>query len=160
MTAREYANTLIRAFEGCRLEAYQDPGGVWTIGWGETAGGIHEGLIWTQEQADTTLALRIATPETEVRSSISSLVPVTDAMIGALISFGYNVGAGAEHTSTLLHLLNTGDYLGAVGQFRLWVHQDTEVLPGLVRRRNAEALCFFTGVVHAWRAAREESVIE
>lgn len=43
---------LTREFEGCRLEAYQDQGGVWTIGYGHTGPDVHEGLTWTQEQAD------------------------------------------------------------------------------------------------------------
>lgn len=42
----------INKSEGCKLKAYRDIKGVWTIGWGQTGEGIKEGVEWTQEQAD------------------------------------------------------------------------------------------------------------
>ncbi|PRP70248.1 muraminidase, partial [Chromobacterium amazonense] len=60
----------------------------------------------------------------------------------ALVSFSYNLGLGSLQNSTLLRLLNQGDYAGAAGQFILWDKAGGKVLPGLQRRRAAEQALF------------------
>jgi lysozyme len=60
----------------------------------------------------------------------------------ALVSFTYNEGAGRLQSSTLLKVLNAGDYAGAAGQFGVWVCGGGVKLPGLVARREAEAALF------------------
>ena len=59
--------TLIKKFEGCKLTAYQDSIGVWTIGYGHTAG-VTKGQVITQAQADTYLKSDCTTAEKAVNS--------------------------------------------------------------------------------------------
>lgn len=131
---------LIKEFEGCKLKAYKCPAGVWTIGYGATGSGIVEGLVWSQEQADAALAKHIA----EFTSAVNSLVtvPLTQGQFDALVSFTYNLGAGRLRKSTLLRLLNSGDYSGAAKQFGRWINKGTSFESGLRRRREAERQLF------------------
>jgi len=131
---------LIKEFEGCRLKAYKCPAGVWTIGYGATGSGIVEGFVWSQEKADAALAKHLA----EFSSAVTSLVtvPVTQSQFDALVSFAYNVGANALRKSTLLRLLNSGDYSGAAKQFGRWINKGTSFESGLRRRREAERQLF------------------
>ncbi|MCY1458796.1 Lysozyme RrrD [compost metagenome] len=69
-------------------------------------------------------------------------VPLTGNQWDALVSFTYNLGAANLESSTLLRLLNAGDYVGAAGQFPRWNKAGGKVLPGLVRRREAERVLF------------------
>lgn len=69
-------------------------------------------------------------------------VPVKHHQFDALVSFAYNVGIGNLKSSTLLRKLNAGDYDGAALEFHRWKRSNGRVLPGLVRRRAAEALLF------------------
>lgn len=134
---------LIKNFEKCKLEAYPDPGtgGVpWTIGYGHTAG-VVEGMTCTQEQADQMLADDVAKVAGQVNSLLK--IKVNQNQFDALVSFAYNAGAGALASSTLLRLVNAGDFGGAADQFPRWVHGGGGgTLPGLVRRRAAERSLF------------------
>jgi lysozyme len=69
-------------------------------------------------------------------------VPLTADERAALDDFVYNLGAGNFRSSTLLKLLNAGDYAGAAAQFDLWDHAGGVVLAGLLRRRQAETDLF------------------
>ncbi len=135
---------LIKNFEGCRLTAYPDPGSggePWTIGYGHTGPEVHEGLTITQEQADQDLQRDLQNFEQAVNDLIA--VSLTPNQFAALVSFDYNTGSLA--TSTLLRLVNAGNFQAAAGQFALWVHDGNgNVLPGLVRRRAAEKQLFLT----------------
>jgi lysozyme len=75
-------------------------------------------------------------------------VPLTQNQFDALVDFAYNAGAANLRSSTLLRLLNSGDYAGASGQFIRWNKATSNgqliVLPGLTRRRTAEAQLFNT----------------
>ena len=139
---------LIKSFEGCRLEAYPDPGtgGVpWTIGWGTTTG-VVEGMACTQEQADQMLADDVAKVAGQVNSLLK--IKVNQNQFDALVSFAYNAGAGALASSTLLRLLNAGNFGGAADEFPKWVHGGGgSILPGLVRRRAAERSLFMMQVL-------------
>jgi lysozyme len=70
--------------------------------------------------------------------------PLNQNQWDALVSFVYNVGAGNFISSTMLKLLNQGDYKGAAGEFPKWVHTNGQINPGLVRRRAAERALFET----------------
>lgn len=72
-------------------------------------------------------------------------VPLTDNQFGALVSFTYNLGAANLKKSTLLKKLNAKDYAGATGEFERWVNAGGKKLPGLVKRRAAEAALFSSG---------------
>jgi len=71
-------------------------------------------------------------------------VPVTANQFGALVSFAFNCGVAALCSSTLLRLLNLGDYEGAAGQFERWNKGGGKILAGLVARRAAERALFLS----------------
>jgi lysozyme len=133
---------LTERFESCKLTAYQDTGGVWTIGWGHTGPEVVAGLTITQEQADAWLA-----DDTEYAvDAVNYLVtvPLTQAEFDALVDFVYNVGRANFFKSTLLAKLNAQDYAGAAAEFDRWDHVGGKVVAGLLRRREAEKQEFET----------------
>jgi lysozyme len=138
---------LIKSFEGCRLEAYPDPGtggAPWTIGWGTTAG-VTPGMRITQQEADDLLAEDVGKAAGVVTRLVK--VPLNQNQFDALTSFVYNCGAGNFQQSTLLRLLNEGAGEAAADEFPKWVHGGNgATLPGLVRRRAAERSLFLTEV--------------
>jgi lysozyme len=131
--------SLIKSFEGLRLLAYRDAVGVWTIGYGATRG-VKAGMSITKEQAERMLLNDVQRFEPEVERLVQ--VPLTGNQWDALVSFTYNLGAANLESSTLLRLLNRGDYAGAAGQFPRWNKAGGKVLTGLVRRREAERVLF------------------
>lgn len=135
---------LIEQAEGCRLAAYPDPGTggePWTIGVGHTGPDVCEGLAITQEQADDLLRQDLATFERGVAALVGDH-PTTQDQYDALVSFAFNLGLRALGGSSLLRLHNEGAYAAAAGEFGKWIHSDGRVLPGLVRRRAAEAALY------------------
>jgi lysozyme len=131
---------LTEQFEGCRLTAYQDQSGIWTIGYGHTGPDIVAGLTISQEQAQALLAQDLRSAEACVNNSVT--VSLTQDEFDALVDFAYNVGNGAFKGSRMLHVLNSGDYAGAAAQFQRWDHVGDDVSAGLLRRRQAEVGLF------------------
>lgn len=133
---------LIKKFEGCELQAYLCPAGVWTIGYGHTAG-VYSGMKITVAKAEAYLKEDLV----EFESSVNNLVKVqiTQNMFDALVSFAFNLGSGSLKNSTLLVQLNKGNVQKAANEFDKWVYADGQVLPGLVERRAAEKKLFLTG---------------
>lgn len=140
MKTSENGITLIQKSEGLRLKAYQDSVGVWTIGYGHTGSDVTPALVITQSQADALLARDLERFETGVARLVK--VPLNQNQFDALVCFSYNLGLGSLQSSTLLRLLNAGDYAGAAGQFPRWDKAGGKVLPGLTRRRAAEQCLF------------------
>ncbi|WP_434656946.1 lysozyme [Chromobacterium violaceum] len=134
--------SLIKQFEGVRLAAYQDMVGVWTIGYGHTGPDVKAGMTITQQQADQLLAADLEKFETGVRKAV--IVPLNANQFSALVSFSYNLGLGNLRSSTLLRMLNKGDYDGAAAQFPRWNRAGGQAVPGLTRRRKAEQALFLT----------------
>lgn len=142
---------LIKELEGCakrrpdgRLDAYPDPGSggdPWTIGWGSTGPGIQRGTIWTQAQADARFDVDVQKFAAKVSDLIGD-APTTPGQFGAMVSFAYNVGTGNLASSTLLRMHKAGDYAGAAAQFARWNKAAGRVMPGLTRRRAAEAALY------------------
>ena len=130
---------LLIHFEGFRDKAYRDSAGVWTIGYGSTKG-VHAGQRITRDQAAIRLADDVAKAEADVSLLVN--VPLTQGQFDALVSFVYNLGAGALARSTLIRRLNSGDYSGAADEFMKWVKAGGRRLQGLVRRRAAERALF------------------
>jgi GH24 family phage-related lysozyme (muramidase) len=130
---------LLKAFEGLRLEAYLDPVGIWTIGYGTTSG-VSPGMRITEAQAESLLQRDLVRFERAVSDLIT--VSLNDDQYSALVSFTYNVGEGALASSTLRRLLNQRDYQGAADQLLRWNRGDGAELPGLTRRRRAERALF------------------
>ncbi len=134
------AKQLIKQFEGLYLKAYVCPAGKLTIGWGHIVL-PGEPKIITIEQAEMYLSADVKKAESVLRVV---KVPINDNQKSALISFIFNLGAGAFSTSTLLKMLNKKDYTGASDQLLRWVYAKGKKLPGLVRRREAERKLFLS----------------
>jgi lysozyme len=135
---------LVKQFEGCKLEAYDDGGGVQTIGYGHTDG-VREGQACTQEQADCWLSGELAKIAQWLDKTLA--IDVSQKQFDALCSFVYNVGEGAFLKSTLLRKLNAGDIAGAAAEFQKWDHDNGRVVAGLTKRRAAEARLFMQGAL-------------
>ena len=131
---------MTKAFEGLRLTAYQDVAGVWTIGYGHTGTQATPGNTITELEAEVLLRTDLAAAVTCINRAVN--VPIAQHQLDALVDFCFNAGRGNLLSSTLLRLINLGDFTHAAAQFPLWVHAGGEVVPGLVRRRHAEAALF------------------
>lgn len=146
MQTSEKGIALIKEFEGCRLTAYQDSVGVWTIGYGWTqpvdGKPIRAGMTIKQETAERLLKTGLVRYESDVSRLVK--VGMTQGQFDALVSFTYNLGARSLSTSTLLRKLNTGDYAGAADEFLRWNKAGGKVLNGLTRRREAERALFLS----------------
>jgi len=144
MRTSERGLRLIKQHEGLRLNAYLDPVGVWTIGYGHTP--AKRGQVITLEQANRLLIEDAATAERAVLRHVK--VPLTQGQFDALVSFVFNLGEGRLKESTLLKKLNAGDYAGAASQFERWVYGKVSGLnvrlPGLIKRRNDERRLFLS----------------
>lgn len=132
--------SLIKSFEGLRLEAYKDIVGVWTIGYGHTGGDVRPGLTITEPQAVDLLHVDLGKFEDGINAMVK--VTLTQNQFDALCSFTYNVGLGNFQKSTLLKKLNASDFKGASLEFAKWRSAGGKVVPTLVRRRAEEESLF------------------
>lgn len=130
---------LIKSHEGCRLNAYQDSVGVWTIGYGSIRG-VMRGMSITDAEADDRLRQDAQIAEKCVNNSVT--ISLTQGAFDALCSFVFNLGCGALRNSTLLRKINDGDDNGAADEFGKWNHAGGKVLAGLTARREAEKELF------------------
>lgn len=140
---------LVKEFEGLKLEAYLDPVGVVTIGYGYTnrAGfgpGVAMGDVWTKEQAEEMLAEGLFRFANEIRPLFKR--DATPNQFGAMLSLAYNIGTGAFSKSTALKRFNAGDIDGAADALTWFNKAGGKVLRGLVRRREAERALFLSDV--------------
>lgn len=137
---------LIKSFEGFEPKWYRDPVGIWTIGFGHTdAAGApkhatSKGLVLSDEAATEILANDLGQYAAAVERAVR--VPLNDNQFAALVSFTYNVGAGAFAKSTLVKKLNAGNYGAVRSELAKWNKAGGKVLKGLTRRRAAEADLF------------------
>ena len=136
--------TLLKSFENLRLKAYPDVRGVLTIGWGHTGPEIAPSTLWTQDQAIQALQEDVLWAQKAVQDFVQ--VTLNQNQFDALVTFTFNVGIGAFQSSTLLHLLNSGDFIGAAAQFGKWIYAGKIISSGLVKRRKAETTLFQTAV--------------
>lgn len=139
----------IKKSEGLRLEAYPDPGSKnglpVTIGYGTTrinGKPVSRNLKITEKQAEEYLRVDLEKFADGVRKLIK--VKLNDNQFGALVSFAYNIGLEAFANSTLLRLLNAGDYSSVPAQMRRWNKNDGKVMQGLINRREDEIKLWFT----------------
>ncbi len=135
--------TLIKKYEGLRLNAYQDSVGVWTIGYGSTGPHVFKGKVITEAEANSLLLADISRFEKCVSNAVT--VKITQNQFDALISFAFNLGCGNLLSSTLLLKLNNGDKIGAAAEFKRWNKAGGKVLNGLTLRREEEASLFAQG---------------
>ena len=131
--------SLIKKFEGCKLEAYYCSGGVLTIGYGHT-GGVKETDVITQEEADKLLKGDVLKFEQYVSDNVK--VELDQSQFDALVAWTFNLGPGNLKESTMLKKLNNGEYESIPFEIRRWNKAGGKTLDGLIRRRNAEALLF------------------
>jgi lysozyme len=138
---------LIKEFEGLRLKAYSDIGGVPTIGYGTTGPDIKLGMEITKAEAEDLLRADVAAFERGVSNLVK--VAINQNEFDALVSFSYNVGLNALQTSTLLRLLNANaDRAVVASEFIRWNKVGTQVVEGLTRRRKAEQALFLLKPKH------------
>lgn len=166
---------LIKRFEGLELEAYQDSVGIWTIGYGHTdeAGEprVTPGMRITEQEAEAILRRDLGQYERAVNRLVK--VDLNQNEFDALVSFTFNLGAGALGSSTALKRLNAGDRAGAAEALTWWnkitlADGSKKELAGLTRRRNAEAALFLEpmepegrdALTDPNRSTRESGIVE
>lgn len=137
MNALDILVPMLRVFEGCRLKAYQDIVGVWTIGYGETLG-VKQGDVWTQEQADEQLRKRAAQFLVATIQRCPQLLKESVYKQAACASLAYNIGVGAFGASSVCRKTKRQEYAGAADSFLLWNKAGGKVVAGLTRRRIKE----------------------
>lgn len=131
---------LTKRYEGLRRSAYQDSGGVWTIGYGHTGCDVIPGKTISELEAEALL-------RKDLRNAIDCVnrcvqVALEQSQFDALVDFCFNAGCGNFQRSTLLTKLNANDFAGTVDQFGLWINVNGQPNRGLQRRRAAEAAMF------------------
>lgn len=132
----------IQRHEGLRVEAYKDVGGLWTIGYGHL---LPQDKDWsghriTIEEAKQMFAFDVKEAEDAVNRLVK--VPLTQNQFDALVSWTFNLGAGNLEKSTMLQVLNSGNYEEVPNQIKRWVYVGGELSNGLVNRRQDEANLF------------------
>lgn len=130
--------------EGEVLHVYKDQVGVATIGIGHAlrpGESFPNGI--THDQALELLAQDAGTAEGAINKDVT--VSISQNAFDALCSFTFNLGTGALGGSTLLKLLNQGNYAGAANEFPRWCHAPAGVInPGILARRKREQALFLT----------------
>lgn len=157
-------------FEGCRDRPYLCPAHIWTIGYGhvlyqeqirlpmvrppgKTKDDIpmirseyplkpEDNRVWTKEEINELFRIDVG----DFERGVLRLVPSVDGRQGsfdALVSFAFNAGLGNLQRSQIRIRANRGDWEGAAEAFRQWTKGGGKVLPGLVKRREAEIALFY-----------------
>ena len=143
-------DALLKKFEGCKLKAYRCPAGVCTIGYGHTSAAgdpeVTDGMTIKQSEADEILKRDLVKYEKAVAEMVKQ--PLTQHQFDVLVDFAYNAGVGALKSSTLLKKVNAGDFDAVPAELMKWTKGGGKVLPGLVRRRQAESAWWSAGDDH------------
>lgn len=127
--------------EGGSLHAYQDAGGVWTIGYGHTGPDVTAGSIWSHEQVEA--AFDADTAHIGARVNLALTQPVMQSEFDALASLAYNIGASSFTNSSLVRLINARvAHSVAALHFLDWVYVGSTISKGLVQRRGREMMRF------------------
>ena len=132
----------IKRYEGCRLTAYQDVKGVWTIGYGHT-GDVYYGETITQAEADALFRNDIQKFVDGVNRLLGS-TRVNQNQFDALVSFAYNCGLTALKNSTLLRKVKANPHDPTIkDEFKKWVYSGGKYIQGLANRRASESELYF-----------------
>jgi len=144
--SQEGIDALLKKFEGCKLKAYRCPANVCTIGYGHTsaagAPAVTDGMTITQKDADDILRRDLVKYEPAVYGMVQQ--PLTQHQFDTLVDFAYNAGVGALKSSTLLKTVNAAQFDDVPTELMKWTKGGGKVLPGLVRRRQAESTWWTT----------------
>ena len=130
---------LIKKFEGCETTAYRDSVGVWTIGFGHTKG-VEEGQTCSIEDAESMLADEMDEYEGYINNMVK--VDLQQHEFDSLVAWVYNLGPTNLGESTMLKVLNGGQFDRVPDEMNRWTRAGGKILEGLVRRRQAESLMF------------------
>jgi len=131
--------SLIKKFEGCEYNAYKCAADVLTIGYGHTKD-VKEGDLVTQQEAENLLTKDLEEFEGYVLDAVE--MPMSQHQFDAMVSWTFNLGPNNLKSSSMLKVLNKGDYEDVPAQIKRWNKAGGKVLEGLTRRREAEALLF------------------
>ena len=158
---------LMHQYEGCRNKPYLCPAHIWTIGYGHVlyqeqirlpvvrvegyTGMIRkeyplkqeDSRVWTKQEIEELFATDVGNFERGVLRLVPTVVGKQGAF-DALVSISFNFGLGNLQRSTIRMKANRGDWEGAADAFRVWTKGGGKVLPGLVKRREAERALFLT----------------
>ncbi|NCC99985.1 MAG: lysozyme [Bacteroidia bacterium] len=131
---------LIKQYERCRLTAYKDSVGIWTIGYGHTSG-VKQGDTCTADQAESYFKSDLRTAENAINTMG---VELTQNQFDALVSFVFNLGVGNFKSSTLYKKIKANPNDPTISdEFSKWKYAGGKELTGLLNRRNAESGLYF-----------------
>lgn len=154
---------ILKSFESCVLQAYQDSANVWTIGWGATYYSnyqkVKQGDVISQQQADELLKFHVKEFETSVRYLLDGLYLPTKCVDG-LVIFAYNCGTTALAKSTLFRKIkeNKSDLDTIHKEWIRWNKSGGKVLKGLTRRREAEFEIYKDGILSMYPPKEREEL--
>jgi lysozyme len=140
--ATNKAISLIKEFEGLKLQAYVCPAGVITIGYGHTKG-VKKGDIIDPAQAEAFLKQDLSPIENTLNSKFSG---IAQSVFDALVCFSFNQGTAWIRGSGLSTALREGRLTDAADELLRWNKAGGKVLAGLTRRRIAERELFLSGI--------------
>ncbi len=129
---------LVIRFEGLRLKAYRDIGGIWTIGYGHTGPEVVEGLVWSAGQAQVALEADASRHYAGLLSVSPTVQRLSASRQAALSDFVYNLGVENYTHSLLRSAVDVGAWENVKIQLLRWDHDHGKVIPGLLLRRQAE----------------------
>ena len=156
--SKEGVDALLKKFEGCKLSSYRCPANICTIGYGHTSAAgapeVKDGMKITQKQADDILFDDLVKYETAVYGMVKQ--PLNQHQFDVLVDFAYNAGVGALEKSTLLKKVNTAQFDDVPAELMKWTKGGGRVLPGLVKRRQAESSWWVSGEPHSEQEQRTE----
>ena len=139
--SQEGIDALLKKYEGCKLKAYRCPANVCTIGYGHTSAAgnpvVTDGMTITQKQCDDILRSDLVKYETAVHNMVQQ--PLSQHQFDVLVDFAYNAGIGNLKSSTLLKKVNAAKFDEVPAELMKWTKGGGKVLPGLVKRRQAES---------------------
>lgn len=146
MILNDEGKKLIKDFEGLKLEAYLDVGGVPTIGYGTikypNGNRVKIGDKITKEQADEYFESDIKYFTKNVSKAVSA--NLNSNQFSALVSFTYNLGIGNLSKSTLLKRVNLNPNDPEIAnEFAKWINVNGKPVNGLKRRRQEESKLYF-----------------
>lgn len=132
--------SIIKKYEGLKLQSYLCPAKVWTIAYGHTKD-VKEGMVITKEQADKLLIEDIINFELGVSKLVHSVI--NENQFSALVSFAFNLGLANLKRSTLLKKVNANPNDTTIkNEFSKWNKCGGKILAGLIKRRESEAELF------------------
>ena len=121
-----------------RAQPYICPAGYWTIGYGHLCDPKHPPI--TEAEAEIYLARDLQSALVATLRYCPVLATKPEGRLAAIVDFTFNLGAGRLQSSTLLRRINQRDWVAAAIELRRWIYGGGKVLPGLVSRREAEAV--------------------